>query len=85
MTVKEIIDNVGGGYKLTINIYSLVMYNGVPTEVLVANMNDTILNNFEFDTSLETEDYDVTYVNENTKEMSLDIYIKSKGVEIINE
>lgn len=85
MTVKEIIDNVGGGYKLTINIYSLVIYNGVPTEVLVANMNDTILNNFEFDTSLEAEDYDVTYVNENTKEMSLDIYIKSKGVEIINE
>lgn len=85
MTVKEIIDNVGGGYYLTANIFSLVLYNGVPTEVLVVTIDNKMYKYFNFDETLEAEDYDVVYANENTKEMILDIYIKSAKEVEINE
>lgn len=85
MTVKEIIDNVGGGYYLTVNVFSLVLYNGVPTEILVATIDNEMYENFDFDETLEVEDYDITYANENTKEMVLDIYIKSTKEVEINE
>lgn len=85
MTAREVIDKVGGGYYLTVNVFSLVSYNGVPTEVLVATIDNEMYEYFNFNETLEVEDYDITYANENTKEMVLDIYIKSTKEVEINE